>query len=95
MENKGEVVSIEKLFDQASCRFFYSVIVNFEEKPDNPKTNLIGTAIYFFPRRDLDLIDSYNKSKHKGNSFGYFIRFLHEIEDVYKYENGKYYHSKF
>jgi glucose-1-phosphate thymidylyltransferase len=58
-------------------------VINFEEKPDKPKSDLISTAIYFFPRSDLNLIDSYHKSEHKGNSFGYFLKFLYKQENVY------------
>ncbi len=58
-------------------------IVSFEEKPKLPKSDLISTAIYFFPRRDLGVIKNYVKSKHKGDSFGYFLKFLYKKEDVY------------
>jgi len=58
-------------------------ILGFQEKPKNPKSSFISTAIYFFPRSDLDQIKKYTKSEKKGNSFGYFMRFLYAIEGLY------------
>lgn len=58
-------------------------IINFIEKPKSPKSNLISTAIYFFARSDLNLIKKYNKSKHRGDSFGYFLKYLLKEKEVY------------
>jgi glucose-1-phosphate thymidylyltransferase len=58
-------------------------IIDFLEKPKKPKSSLISTAIYFFSRADLDFIKKYTKSEKKGNSFGYFMKFLYKIKPVY------------
>lgn len=89
-EKKSTILVLSRLKNKKLARAFGVVginrggkLVSFEEKPDKPKSNLISTAIYFFSRRDLELINSYSKSKHKGDSFGYFLKFLYRRENVY------------
>lgn len=62
-----------------------SRIVHFVEKPRNPRSNLISCAIYFFSLEDYNIINQYNRSKHKGNSFGYFLKYLLKKKTVYGY----------
>lgn len=31
---KGEVVSVGKFFDEATCAFKYNVVIEFEEEPE-------------------------------------------------------------
>ena len=35
------------------------IVVNFEEKPNNPKSTLISTGIYIFPKKTLPSIKKY------------------------------------
>ncbi|MEK6918159.1 MAG: nucleotidyltransferase family protein [Nanoarchaeota archaeon] len=86
---KSPTIILHKLKDKKKASSFgvvtlkNNIVVEFEEKPKHPKSDIISTAIYFFPRKHLDLIEHYNKSPHKGDSFGNFLRYLHEIQDVY------------
>ncbi len=66
-------------------------VINFEEKPKNPKSNLIGTLIYYFTIDEIKLIDDYNGSSNKGDSFGYFLQYLIKKKDLYGFiPNGKF-----
>ncbi|WP_430515170.1 sugar phosphate nucleotidyltransferase [Pyrococcus woesei] len=50
-------------------------VLDFEEKPAKPKTTLISTGVYLFPKRVMDLLDDYLKEGHK-DSPGYFLQWL-------------------
>lgn len=91
-KKKASVIVLHKMSDKKSAGKFGVVsldsdgkIIDFSEKPKRPKSNFISTAIYFFSRKDLDNIDEYTKSEKKGNSFGFFMRFLQKKEDIYGY----------
>lgn len=58
-------------------------VVKFEEKPEQPKSNLVSTAIYAIPRKDIGLISEYLRGKNNPDTVGYFISWLHATEPVY------------
>jgi len=62
-----------------------SRIVDFEEKPSNPKTTLIGTCIYILPERTLPRLREYIKKDLGKDQPGRFIEWLHKQEPVYGY----------
>jgi len=39
--------------------------------------------IYYFTLDESNLINRYNKSPHKGDSFGYFLKYLISEKDLY------------
>lgn len=89
-EKKAPVVILSKLATIERAKNFGVLeldgngkIVGFEEKPKKPKTKIISTGIYFFPKEDMGIIKEYNKSKHKGDSFGYFLKYLIKRKDAY------------
>lgn len=49
-------------------------IVGFEEKPQNPRSTLVSTGIYLFPKKDLSLFDEYLKEGKNPDAPGHFIR---------------------
>lgn len=59
-------------------------ISDFEEQPDNPKTSLISTACYLFPKHILFLLSTYlaNKDNPK-DQLGHFIRWLSQQVPIY------------
>jgi glucose-1-phosphate thymidylyltransferase len=59
------------------------LLVDFEEKPENPKSRLVSTAIYAFPRKDVKLIHEYLANKHNPDSPGFFISWLYRRNPVY------------
>ena len=53
-----------------------SIIAEFEEKPQNPKSTLISTCIYAIPKQHLAKFDEYIKNKNNPDSPGYFMQWL-------------------
>ena len=92
-ENHSDGVSIA-LYDvgniEAAKRFGViridgkGLVTDFEEKPQNPKSTLISTGIYFFPRQKLNNLREYvNLEGAKLDAPGYYIRWLSANDKVY------------
>lgn len=57
-------------------------IVDFSEKPKEPKTTLIGTCLYLFPRETLQRLNEYVNLGLDCDSPGKFIEWLSKKETV-------------
>lgn len=64
-------------------------ILNFVEKPENPKSTLCSTAIYFYPKDVMKLIPQYIYDGNSPDAPGYLLQWLYKIEDVYGYTYDK------
>ena len=53
-----------------------SIIKEFEEKPESPKSTLISTCIYAIPKEHLKKFDEYIANKNNPDSPGYFMQWL-------------------
>ena len=60
-----------------------SKIIEFEEKPENPKSLLASTACYFFTKADVKELEQCIAEKRKPDNLGDFIKWLSEKGDVY------------
>ena len=61
-----------------------NLVTDFEEKPQNPKSTLISTGIYFFPREKVQGLRAYvNLEGAKLDAPGYYIRWLSANDKVY------------
>lgn len=60
-------------------------IVNFEEKPPNPKTTLISTCLYLFPKKQLKLVKEYLDAGHNKDAPGYYIEWLYRQIELWGY----------
>jgi Nucleoside-diphosphate-sugar pyrophosphorylase involved in lipopolysaccharide biosynthesis/translation initiation factor 2B, gamma/epsilon subunits (eIF-2Bgamma/eIF-2Bepsilon) len=58
-------------------------IVNFEEKPQEPRSTLSSTGIYYFPKNKVPFIEKYVKMRDKLDAPGYYIGWLSRIDKVY------------
>ncbi|MEM4267564.1 MAG: nucleotidyltransferase family protein [Candidatus Woesearchaeota archaeon] len=58
-------------------------IISFEEKPAQPKSTLISTAIYIFTREDVHEIDSCIRENGRPDNLGDFIKYLSLKKPVY------------
>lgn len=59
-------------------------VTEFEEKPQNPKSTLVSTGIYYFPREHVSGIDRYLKAEGvKNDAPGYYIKWLAANGRVY------------
>lgn len=60
-------------------------ITDFVEKPNEPKSSLVGVALYIFPRKTFKKIPRYLEQGGSPDSPGNFIQWLYKNEDVYSY----------
>lgn len=59
-------------------------IIDFEEKPERPKSALVSTCIYYFPKEKIGLIDKYVGTQDKKlDAPGHYISWLSKTERVY------------
>lgn len=71
------------------------LVVGMQEKPQNPKGNLISLAAYIYPREVLRDFEYYLSEGNKTTYPGYFVEYLYTIKPVYVYEIvGNYYDVK-
>ncbi len=60
-------------------------VVRMEEKPDKPRSTLISTACYVFPKGTLKRINEYLSGENNPDSPGYFISWLAQKYGIYAY----------
>jgi glucose-1-phosphate thymidylyltransferase len=58
-------------------------IVFFEEKPENPRSDLAAICIYLFEKSSLPLLKKYFAEGGKRDAPGYYIQWLHKQIPVY------------
>lgn len=58
-------------------------IIEFEEKPENPKSTLVSLGIYFVPKKSLPLFKQYLEEKNNPDKIGYFIEWLIKREEAF------------
>lgn len=58
-------------------------VVSFEEKPEHPKSTLVSTGIYYFPKDKISLMKEYAKSQERLDAPGYYISWLVNSHEVY------------
>ncbi|MCR8432803.1 MAG: NDP-sugar synthase [Candidatus Korarchaeota archaeon] len=61
-------------------------IIDFIEKPKEPKSRLAATAIYVLPKDMTHLIGKYLKERRNPDAPGYFFEWLSKRYDVYAYK---------
>ncbi|MEM4662997.1 MAG: nucleotidyltransferase family protein [Candidatus Diapherotrites archaeon] len=60
-------------------------IIDFQEKPQNPKSTLASTGIYFYTKKIIKLFEEYANAGHNLDAAGCFIQWLHKKEPTYAY----------
>ncbi len=67
-------------------------VVKFYEKPEKPKSTLVGIGIYALPKDVIELLWEFVKTNEKPDNLGDFLSWLCEKSDVYGYPfNGIWY----
>ena len=89
----GSAVAAHRLPEPALARLYAVVevddddrIVAFEEKPEEPKTDLVATASYLFRREHIGLLDRYLAEGNRPDPPGLFLAWLHSRVPVYAYQ---------
>lgn len=62
-----------------------SEVVDFQEKPDEPKSTLASVACYGFPNETLPKLDTYLQADRNPDEPGWFIEWLQGRETVHAY----------
>lgn len=61
-----------------------NMVIDFKEKPKNPKSTLIAMCLYYFPKGKLNLIKEYFcRSKETCDATGFYIDWLRKRVPVY------------
>lgn len=61
-------------------------IIDFQEKPETPRTSLIAMCVYFFPKEKLHLISDYLSQNNNNDAPGNYISWLLKSDKVYGYK---------
>lgn len=88
--NDGTSVALYDIGERESAKKFGIVelnkdkrIVDFEEKPRHPRSSLISTGIYYFPKGKLSLVKRYLETSEESDAPGYYISWLTKKDRVY------------
>jgi glucose-1-phosphate thymidylyltransferase len=60
-------------------------VLEFQEKPPEPKTTLASCGIYWLPKEIWGLLDTYIKGGHNTDQPGHYMRWLAEISGLYAF----------
>lgn len=80
IENKAELHTMGVVELDKDSR-----VISFEEKPQNPKSDLGVPPFYIYRRETLQLIDKYLNEGNNPDAPGHFIPWLIKHTDVYAY----------
>lgn len=88
---KNALVAVHDTGDKSKASQFGVVeidkdrIVSCEEKPDSPKTSLVGIACYIFPPRLFPILSGYHHDHPELDELGHFVAHLVECDEVDAY----------
>ncbi|MFC6718149.1 sugar phosphate nucleotidyltransferase [Natrialbaceae archaeon GCM10025810] len=60
-------------------------VVDFQEKPEDPKSTLVSIACYAFPRDSLSLLSTYLEDGNNPDEPGWFVQWLQEREPTHAF----------
>ena len=83
-QQKTSVIALYDIKDKSRVKGRYGIaemdkgdkIINFEEKPKNPKTTLVNTACTILSKQDIKLIPQYIQEGNNKDAFGYLLQWL-------------------
>lgn len=89
-EKQKNIVALHDLKDREAVKKFSIVelnpenkLIDFKEKPQDPKTTLIAICCYLFKKKTLPRIGEYIEKGNNPDAPGYFIEWLYENDEVY------------
>lgn len=90
---KDNCVCVKEIDDIQQLRAFAvasvdknNKIVDLEEKPQNPKSNIAVFATYIYTKSTIPMFEQYIKEKNNPDAPGYFVEWLYKIKNVYAYK---------
>jgi len=99
--NKGKpVMGVFNLKDREQAKKYgmlkldkNNIVIDFQEKPQNPDSALVAMCLYLFPKDKLGLIKEYlNGNTEQYDATGYYINWLRKRETVYGFVfSGRWY----
>lgn len=95
-KNRNNYVVAKELSDVRQLKHFAvaklaadSRILELQEKPNEPQSNIAVYATYTYLRETIPLFSRYFDEGNKGDAPGYFVQWLHAIRPVYAWRmNG-------
>jgi len=67
-------------------------VINFIEKPEKPKSNLVSPSIYMFKKSIIPLIEEYLSKNLNPDATGFFLEWLYKQIELYAFEiKGKWF----
>ncbi|MBS3055838.1 MAG: nucleotidyltransferase family protein [Candidatus Aenigmarchaeota archaeon] len=89
-KNKETIIAVYNVENKELVRIYSNAVVDeknkvieFVEKPENPKSCLIGTCCYIFPKKTLSYFKKYLNEKNNPDAIGYFTQWLHKKVSVF------------
>jgi len=89
-QKRAPVVAFYDIRDLGKAKFFGVVslgrnkkIIEFEEKPEVPRTTLISTGYYIFPKKISESIQEYVRVDENKDMPGLFVKWLCQRTDVF------------
>lgn len=74
--------NLEEAKKMGVVEVFGDRLVSFEEKPSNPKSDLVSTGIYLISRDDLGKLKEYMDGDGSKEGLGFFIKYLSNLQEV-------------
>lgn len=87
-KNRKPTIALHDIKSKDEARRFGVVemdgdkIIGFEEKPKEPKSTLVSTGIYIFPKEMLSKFDNYLSNGENPDAPGYFLQWLIKEAEV-------------
>ncbi len=96
-KHKSPVVAFYDMGSKDRVRHKYGIavlsrkgkVLEFQEKTPTPKSTLVATCCYIFPKEVVRLIPEYLEDKNNPDAPGYFLIWLHTRQPVYGYVSKK------
>jgi glucose-1-phosphate thymidylyltransferase len=89
-DNDSSCIALKKIDDKELIKKYgvctvdkNNIIIEFQEKPENPKSDLASTACYLFTFNDLMLLPKYLDEGNSPDAMGSFIEWIIRNTEVY------------
>ena len=91
-QNNGVCIGVYDLKEKEQAKNFGVLkiknqkLISFEEKPQNPKSTIVSTGIYLFPKKEIKTINDYMTTDKPKDGPGYFILDLLKKQEIRIFE---------